>query len=257
MSDSKPPAFRFYAADFVIGTATMTNAQTGSYVLLLCYQWDNGSVPADPKQLAKIGRCSPKMAAEILASKFPQWEDGQHRNRRLERERDKALSFSKSQSEKGASGAKKRWQNDSRGHPPAMPRPSSGHSRNMASGVGVSTVVLNTERTPSAADFPEADRPDENAVKFYASQIGLAEWKALDWLNEMKGCGWLDYQHRPIADWRAVLTRVKVKWESDGRPKQPPTNPKTHENNRPNPADRNAGTYNAAASTDDIKRKVR
>lgn len=72
-----------------------------------------------------------------------------------------------------------------------------------------------------------ANRPSLKEVLSKASFIGLAPWKAEDWFNEMEGCGWLDYSHRPIADWCAVLTRVKTKWESDGRPSSPPKNRNT------------------------------
>jgi hypothetical protein len=68
-----------------------------------------------------------------------------------------------------------------------------------------------------------AERPDLKEVLFEAQRMGLAEWKARDWFNEMEGCGWLDHVHRPIVAWRAVLARVKVKWEADGRPAQPPS----------------------------------
>lgn len=71
----------------------------------------------------------------------------------------------------------------------------------------------------------EADLPSLKEVLLYADKIGLAPWKAEDWFNEMEGCGWLDYQHRPVKGWRPVLVRVKLKWEADGRPKGPPTNP--------------------------------
>lgn len=67
------------------------------------------------------------------------------------------------------------------------------------------------------------ERPSEREVLFDAERIGLAEWKARDWFNEMEGCGWLDHQHRPIVSWRAVLRRIKVKWEADGRPAGPPS----------------------------------
>ncbi len=67
-----------------------------------------------------------------------------------------------------------------------------------------------------------AERPSRKEVLAKAQMIGLAEWKAMDWFNEMQGCGWLDYQHRPVLDWVAVMTRVRVKWESDGRPATPP-----------------------------------
>lgn len=72
----------------------------------------------------------------------------------------------------------------------------------------------------------DAERPSLDEVKFYAQTIGLAEWKACDWFDEMEGCCWLDYQHRPIGDWRAVIRRVRTKWEADGRPMAPPSNAK-------------------------------
>lgn len=67
-------------------------------------------------------------------------------------------------------------------------------------------------------------RPSLKEVLVWAEMRGLAPWKAEDWFNEMQGCGWLDYAKRPIHDWQAVLTRVKTKWESDGRPTSPPKN---------------------------------
>lgn len=67
-----------------------------------------------------------------------------------------------------------------------------------------------------------AERPSLEEVKFYASTIGLGAWKAEDWFQEMEGCGWLDFNKRPIAKWQAVLQRVRTKWEADGRPTTPP-----------------------------------
>jgi hypothetical protein len=64
--------------------------------------------------------------------------------------------------------------------------------------------------------------PSRAEVVLYADKIGLAEWRAIDWFNEMEGCGWLDHQHRPVLNWQAVLNRVKVKWEAEGRPAAPP-----------------------------------
>src|SRR5688500_12446037 len=67
-----------------------------------------------------------------------------------------------------------------------------------------------------------AERPAWEEVKFYAAQIGLAEWKARDWFDEMEGGGWLDHNHRPVQRWQSVLNRVKTKWEAEGRPSGPP-----------------------------------
>jgi hypothetical protein len=72
-----------------------------------------------------------------------------------------------------------------------------------------------------------ADRPDWDEVLCEAQRIGLAPWKAEDWFHEMEGCGWLDYNRRPVMKWRPVLTRVCRKWEADGRPMQPRSYPNT------------------------------
>jgi len=68
-----------------------------------------------------------------------------------------------------------------------------------------------------------ASRPSEKEVLSYASVIGLAEWRALDWFREMEGCGWMDHNRREVVAWQRVMDRVKVKWEADGRPSGPPS----------------------------------
>ncbi len=60
--------------------------------------------------------------------------------------------------------------------------------------------------------------PQWGRVQAYAGTIGLAEWKARDWFDEMEGVGWIDHLSRPIRNWQAILRRVKTKWEADGRP---------------------------------------
>lgn len=66
------------------------------------------------------------------------------------------------------------------------------------------------------------EKPSLKEVQFQADRIGLAAWKAEDWWHEMEGGGWLDHNHRPIHKWISVLTRLKLKWETDGRPAGPP-----------------------------------
>lgn len=67
-----------------------------------------------------------------------------------------------------------------------------------------------------------AERPGLTEVLAFASTIGLADWKAKDWLEEMQACGWRDYNRRDVVAWRPMLTRVRTKWEADGRPMAPP-----------------------------------
>lgn len=87
------------------------------------------------------------------------------------------------------------------------------------------------DHTPSPSPAPSVgiesavgvERPGLQEVLLHADRIGLAPWKAEDWFHEMEGGGWLDFNHRPVANWRSVLTRVRTKWEADGRPSAPPS----------------------------------
>lgn len=74
-----PPAFQFYAADFVMGTAYLDAESTGCYVLLLCHQWLHGFVPSDRETLSRICRTNPKRFPAIwsaLSDKFVECEGG-------------------------------------------------------------------------------------------------------------------------------------------------------------------------------------
>lgn len=99
------PAFRFYPADYVIGTMLLSAAERGIYVDLLCHQWSVGAVPGDDcKALAKIMRVSAREAKahwSAVADKFDRGDDGLWRNKRLEVERQKQESYRATQSENG------------------------------------------------------------------------------------------------------------------------------------------------------------
>src|SRR5258706_9467091 len=99
---NKPPAFQFYPDDFMGGTADMTQAEVGAYILLLCHQWNRGSIPVEPERQHMIAKGP--VSAHVLA-KFKPSADGLLRNERLERERQKQADYRESQRQKGiASG---------------------------------------------------------------------------------------------------------------------------------------------------------
>ena len=118
-----PPAFQFYANDFVTGTSRFTTTETGGYILLLCEQWDKGSVPGDSVvDLAQIMRCSRATAKAIWAKvqgKFVRDVDGHWRNERLEEVRaeppDPTPLVNVRRSAAGKKGARKRWPAHSQG----------------------------------------------------------------------------------------------------------------------------------------------
>jgi uncharacterized protein YdaU (DUF1376 family) len=103
----RAPAFQFYPADFIAGTVTFTTEEIGAYMLLMCYCWDKGSIPADLKLVARIARMTPPRMRQMwpaLVSKF-QAIDGGYIQPRIERERQKQAEYRQKQADKAA----KRW----------------------------------------------------------------------------------------------------------------------------------------------------
>jgi uncharacterized protein YdaU (DUF1376 family) len=95
----KPPAFLFYAREFLVGTQTFAVGDLGAYIRCLAYQWDAGAVPADAiDELAGVMICPPLEAAarwQAIRHKFVRRLDGRWVNLRLEREREKLATLAR------------------------------------------------------------------------------------------------------------------------------------------------------------------
>lgn len=87
--------------------------------------------------------------------------------------------------------------------------------------------------------------PDWPAVANNAETIGLPEWRAKMWFDEMESCGWIDAKSRPVRKWKSMLNTVKTWWEADGRPTGPPKN--SHAKHTT--SSRNANTCNEGAAS--------
>jgi len=121
----KSPAFRFYPADFLVGTLGMTTEEIGAYILLLCHQWDQGHIPSDPEKCARLARCSTDAIASVL-HKFCICDDGTAKNKRLELERGKQDE----RREALSANAKKRWKTP-KTDADAKPKQSNGNAEAM------------------------------------------------------------------------------------------------------------------------------
>lgn len=77
----KDPAFLFYTSDFITGTLTMTDAEIGMYVRMLCLQHQTCHLDAEVMQKLCGGIVPPAVMA-----KFVQDSDGRYYNERLESE---------------------------------------------------------------------------------------------------------------------------------------------------------------------------
>ena len=106
------PAFRFYPDDFVAGIVDMTTEEVGSYVLLLCYQWNKGYIPNDEIYLRRICRVNEDFFLENILKKFSKKYSKSSeniiglQNSRLEVERKKQEKYSQVQAIKGKKGGR-------------------------------------------------------------------------------------------------------------------------------------------------------
>jgi uncharacterized protein YdaU (DUF1376 family) len=108
MARTKPPSFDFFPDDFIAGTYHLPAEAVGIYVRLLCYQWNNGSIPSDENELARVaGVDADAMRTHMrtVMHKFMPDGCGGFKNARLEREREHKLSVI----EKSKSAADSRW----------------------------------------------------------------------------------------------------------------------------------------------------
>lgn len=63
--------FPFYPDIFIRGTLTMSCEEKGAYIQLLCYQWDNGSIPNDQLKLSRICGVEESFDFGEIFKKFP------------------------------------------------------------------------------------------------------------------------------------------------------------------------------------------
>jgi uncharacterized protein YdaU (DUF1376 family) len=113
----KPPAFQFYAAEFLAdeNVVLMTNQELGCYIKLMAYCWREKSIPSDINKIAKL--CGEPMA-ELMAKLwlaigccFVEVEGYPDRlcHPRLIKEYIKQQTFKTERSISGVKGAEARW----------------------------------------------------------------------------------------------------------------------------------------------------
>ena len=91
---AKDPAFLFYSSDFLVGTYTMTDAQVGQYVRLMCLQHQHGHLDVDTIRSVMRDEFD-----NLVMSKFREDGDGRYYNERLDTEVNKRRDYSKSRAD--------------------------------------------------------------------------------------------------------------------------------------------------------------
>lgn len=115
-ASEKAPAYQWYPKDYDADEAVcyMTYEQEGVYRRLLDRQWNEGSIPADPRKIAAlvpkvpsdrfVAECWPAMADKFV----PRPSDGRLINQRLERQRAVQEQFQEIGREGGRASAEAR-----------------------------------------------------------------------------------------------------------------------------------------------------
>ncbi|NBW14606.1 MAG: DUF1376 domain-containing protein [Caulobacteraceae bacterium] len=109
------PYMQFFGKDWLASSnrSRMPLEAQGAYIILLCYQWEEGAIPDDQEEIRAMIHPypSPQVMAKIwphICRVFPVSSDGLRRNPRCERDRIAAFEKSAKAKEAGSAGGKKK-----------------------------------------------------------------------------------------------------------------------------------------------------
>lgn len=213
MAPEKAPAFQFYPKDFLTDqhVMAMTLPECGAYIKLLCSCWQEQTLPADPKQLARLLMVTPTAFARLWPALEPCFRvDPDDASRlihpRLEKERAKQDAYRSRQANAGRASAASRLQ------------PETNH--------GSTTVQPDTQPNPSllssVSDLPSPVKEKTNTARAFPvngttdPDIGERAAKFLERYPEL----YREHRHgarflpKPALDWPTACELVQV-WPDD------------------------------------------
>ena len=206
----KPPAFQFYADDFLGGTLNFTDAEVGLYIRLLCVQWSSGGLVDDDFELESYGKGA--TSVKRVKSKFKKCEDGLLRNPRLEAERIKQEAYRASRSNNGKHGG----------------RPNKPHENHMLSQTKAQesspspSPIVEREREASLPEIPPMSRKDYDSLcQMRGVPSECAEW----FWNTHDARNWTDATGQIIRKVEPVLLNAFKNWRAKASQTQPGSKP--------------------------------
>jgi uncharacterized protein YdaU (DUF1376 family) len=199
---NKPPAFQFYADDFLAGTFDMTTAEVGAYIRLLCHQWNRGSIPVEPEKQQRLAGGS---VSDDVRSKFKRGKDGLMRNERMELERQKLDAYREQQRKKGIlSGQIRRTVVEQRLNNGSIPvEPTLEPEGNSPVSRLQSPIGNNNNKAPSLEE-----------VKTHAQFIGQSPQDAELFWHHFESTGWIDKNGHAVVSWKSKQQTWKTQSQS-------------------------------------------
>ena len=202
----KPPAFQFYADDFLAGTATMTSAEVGAYIRLLCLQWSQGGFSANEVQRLKknpwVFLGFENDAIEAVLEKFPAGDDGRHKNERLEAVRLKSEEYAEKQRNNGKKGGRPKKQETQKN-----PSLSLGLTQTEANGNPNKTSPVSSLQSPIDKQTKRGDGKPESVgqIEEFAMIHELPTEHAAPFFDYFASNGWKVGGKTAMKDWRAAF----------------------------------------------------
>ena len=249
------PYMQFFGKDWLASSnrSRMPLEAQGAYIILLCYQWEEGAIPDDQEEIRAMIHPypSPQVMAKIwphICRVFPLSDDGLRRNPRCDRDRVLAFEKSAKAREAGSAGGKKKAER-ARGNPServasARQTPNEEPSENLADAYRTSSSpesASDTSTSPSLRSGlagherenqkppkPVAFQPPTEAeVKaVMATNHGLSDsdaetQSALFW-NHYDAFGWR-VSGNPVVNWQSLvgkwITQSKTgRFKTDSKP---------------------------------------
>lgn len=195
----KPPAFQFYADDFLAGTITFNNEQRGLYIALLCLQWSQGKVALEDAESLSPGMSQDKL--QRVLAKFTTNDLGEMQNARLESERTKQEAFRVKCSTAGRRSAEGRLKVGSTNLGQTLEPKGNSPVSSLQSPISCNTHT----HTPRASRWPTLAQ-----TKDYASIIGFDESEAELFWHHFESAGWIDKNGQPVMKWQSKLVTWNV-----------------------------------------------
>lgn len=202
----KSPAFQFYVTDYLGSQRVqmLTLEEEGAYIRLLCFCWQHGSIPSNPKEMARlIGKGASTTLATTLQPMFVKHPNQKGRlvHERLEEERAKQTAWR----EKSIAGGKKSGE---------LRRKQSNHPSTTLHTV-VEKCLEPNGNSPSPSPSPNKvhkalkPRPSLEEVKLTIAKCGLPESDAVWFWNKCEGNGWMN-GGKPIKSWPHTIASWKA-----------------------------------------------
>jgi len=243
---SARPWMPFYVNDFRVATLGMATDEIGVYTTMILLAWERGGpLPGDDDELRSILKCCfrdfhgntyNRIVPKLLKKFFYRDENGDWRQKRVEKELKKAEKISEKQSET----ARKRWEKaaqktdealktNGNADAGAMPLQSQSQPHNktetpnlLEGGLGETTAHRKASRAKPRTSISEDQQPAERDCEA-AKEAGLSgaafreEWRKFRDYHRAKGSLMADWS----AAWRTWLRNVKA-FQARPPPRQRP-----------------------------------